>query len=213
MAGHDLEFEKPIVEIEKKIEELKSNDSKHKKEDVAKQLQGLESEAVRLKKTIYQNLTPWQKVQIARHSQRPYSLDYIKLLFSDFIDLHGDRHFSDDPSIVGGLAKFEGAPLMVIGQQKGRDTKENLYRNFGMPHPEGYRKALRLMKLAEKYSIPIVTFIDTPGAFPGVGAEERGQSEAIAVNLREMSVLRVPIVVVIIGEGGSGGAFSHGYGR
>ncbi len=164
------------------------------------------------RKKLVLNFSPWQKVQLARHPKRPYTLDYTGLIMKDFIELHGDRHFADDKSIVGGMAKFEGHTVMVIGHQKGRDTHDNLMRNFGMPHPEGYRKALRLMKMAEKFNISILSFIDTPGAFPGIGAEERGQSEAIAMNLFEMSQIRVPIIVIIVGEGGSGGALGIGVG-
>src|SRR5512136_1228969 len=207
MAAHYyLEFEKPIVELENKIEELTalSSDAVDLKAEVAK----LEKKAEKMREEIFSNLTRWQTAQVARHSSRPFTMDYIRLIFSDFIELHGDRCFGDDHAIVGGLAMLEDEPVMVIGHQKGRDTKEKVFRNFGMPHPEGYRKALRLMEMAERFKLPIVTLVDTPGAFPGIGAEERGQAEAIARNLREMSRLRVPIVVAVTGEGGSGGALA-----
>src|SRR5512136_1907888 len=205
MAAHYyLEFEKPIVELENKIEELTalSSDAVDLKAEVAK----LEKKAEKMREEIFSNLTRWQTAQVARHSSRPFTMDYIRLIFSDFIELHGDRCFGDDHAIVGGLAMLEDEPVMVIGHQKGRDTKEKVFRNFGMPHPEGYRKALRLMEMAERFRLPIITLVDTPGAFPGIGAEERGQAEAIARNLRDMSRLTVPIIVVITGEGGSGGA-------
>ena len=206
---HSLEFEKPIVELEKKIEELRSF-SPNGGTDEHSDLKKLHGKVSKLKEEIYSNLTPWQTTLVARHPDRPYSIDYIEKIFDGFIELHGDRYFGDDPSIVGGLATLQGRPVMVIGQQKGRTTKEKIFRNFGMPNPEGYRKALRLMHMAERFKLPIVTLIDTPGAFPGIGAEERGQAEAIARNLREMSILSVPIVSVIIGEGGSGGALALG---
>jgi acetyl-CoA carboxylase carboxyl transferase subunit alpha len=207
MAG--LIFEKPIAELEKKIQELKSFTS-DKKIDLSSEVKRLEQKLEDLKKEIYGNLTPWQRVQIARHPQRPYFLDYINTLMSDFIELHGDRSFADDSAIVGGLAKFEDKKIMVIGHQKGRDIKENLKRNFGCAHPEGYRKALRLMQTAHKFDLPVVIFIDTPGAYPGLGAEERGQAQAIALNLREMSSIAVPLLAIVIGEGGSGGALGIG---
>jgi acetyl-CoA carboxylase carboxyl transferase subunit alpha len=207
MAG--LIFEKPIAELEKKIQELKSFTS-DKKIDLSSEVKRLEQKLEDLKKEIYGNLTPWQRVQIARHPQRPYALDYINMLLSDFIELHGDRSFADDSAIVGGLAKFEDKKIMVIGHQKGRDIKENLKRNFGCAHPEGYRKALRLMQTAQKFDLPVVIFIDTPGAYPGLGAEERGQAQAIALNLREMSSIAVPLLAIVIGEGGSGGALGIG---
>jgi acetyl-CoA carboxylase carboxyl transferase subunit alpha len=200
-----LEFEKPIREIEEQIASLRAS-SEGAGMDVSKELASLEDKLEKTRRDVYGNLTPWQRVQLARHPRRPYSLDYIQLLFEDFQELHGDRLFMDDESTVGGTAMFEGNPVVVIGQQKGRDTKENLRRNFGCPNPEGYRKALRLMRLAERFGIPVVTLVDTPGAFPGIGSEERHVAEAIAVNLREMSQLRVPIVTFVIGEGGSGGA-------
>jgi len=208
----DLNFEKPIVDLEKQISELKSFASKGKI-GLDGEIKALEKKLNELRHGIYQSLTPWQRVQIARHPKRPYSLDYIALLMTDFVELHGDRYFRDDKAIITGFAKFDGGDsVAVIGHQKGRDTKENLLRNFGSAHPEGYRKAIRIMKLAEKFNHPILTFIDTPGAYPGVGAEERGQAHAIAYNLREMIDLAVPIVVVVIGEGGSGGALGIGVG-
>jgi len=200
-----LEFEKPIREIEDQIAQIRAS-SEGAGIDASKELASLEDKLEKTRREIYGNLTPWQRVQLARHPRRPYSLDYIQLLFDDFQELHGDRLFMDDESTVGGTAIFEGNPVVVIGQQKGRDTKENLRRNFGCPNPEGYRKALRLMRLAERFGLPVVTLVDTPGAFPGIGSEERHVAEAIAVNLREMSQLRVPIVTFVIGEGGSGGA-------
>jgi len=204
-----LDFEKPIIELEKKIQELKSFIS-HKKIDLSSEVKRLEEKLEYLKKDIYGNLNAWQRVQIARYPQRPYTLDYINLVLSDFLQLHGDRSFADDQAIVGGLAKLDNQKIMVIGHQKGRDTKENLKRNFGCAHPEGYRKALRLMQMAEKFNLPIVIFIDTPGAYPGIGAEERGQAQAIALNLREMIQVASPIITIIIGEGGSGGALGIG---
>jgi len=200
-----LDFEKPLQELELQLNSMiqKSEESNI---DLSEEIGSIERKIESTKKTIYSKLTPWQKVQLSRHPNRPYSLDYVERLFTDFQELHGDRIFGDDAAIVGGPALFEGHPIMVIGQQKGRDTKENLMRNFGCPHPEGYRKALRLMKMAEKFSMPIITLVDTPGAYPGIGAEERHVAEAIAVNLREMSTLQTPILTVVIGEGGSGGA-------
>jgi len=206
-----LDFERPVVELEKKIEELK-NLSASEKVDFSQEITSLEGKCEELKKEIFGNLTPWQRVQLARHPKRPYTLDYINLLMSDFVELRGDRNFADDRAIVGGVAKFENEMVVVIGHQKGRILQENMERNFGMPHPEGYRKALRIMKLAEKFSISVISFIDTPGAYPGIGAEERGQAEAIAQNLKTMSELKVPIIVVIVGEGGSGGALGIGVG-
>ena len=207
MAG--LDFEKPIIELEKKIQELKSFIS-DKRIDLSSELSRLEDKLEHLKKDTYSNLTAWQRVQLARHPQRPYTLDYIQMLLSDFIELHGDRAFSDDKAIVCGFAKFNNQKIVIIGHQKGRDTKENLKRNFGCAHPEGYRKALRVMQLAENFDLPIIVFIDTPGAYPGIGAEERGQSQAIALNLREMSQITVPIIAIVNGEGGSGGALGIG---
>jgi len=204
-----LEFEKPIIELEKKIQELRSFIS-DKKIDLTSEVKRLEDKLDHLKKDTYGNLTAWQKVQIARHPQRPYTLDYISMIMSDFVELYGDRGFADDKALVGGFARLDGQKLMVMGHQKGRDTKESLKRNFGCAHPEGYRKALRLMQLAEKFSLPIVIFIDTPGAYPGIGAEERGQAQAIAFNLREMINIAVPIISIVIGEGGSGGALGVG---
>ena len=205
-----LEFEKPVIELEKKLEELKSFSTSHKKVNLSSEISRLESKLDQLRKEIYSSLTPWQKVQITRHPQRPYTLDYISMIMSDFIELHGDRSFSDDNAMICGLAKLGNQKIAVIGQQKGRDIKENLKRNFGCAHPEGYRKALRVMQLAEAHSLPVVIFIDTPGAYPGVGAEERGQAQAIALNLREMTNIATPIMAVVIGEGGSGGALGVG---
>ncbi|HJV70239.1 acetyl-CoA carboxylase carboxyltransferase subunit alpha [Ideonella sp.] len=204
---HFLEFEQPIAELESKIEELRyvQNESAV---DISEEIERLDKKSLQLTKDIYTQLNPWQVTQIARHPQRPYTLDYVNEIFTEFQELHGDRAFADDLSIVGGLARFNGQACMVIGQQKGRDTKERGLRNFGMPRPEGYRKALRLMKLAEKFGLPVFTFVDTPGAYPGVGAEERGQSEAIGRNIFEMAQLEVPIITTIIGEGGSGGALA-----
>ncbi len=207
----DLPFEKPLVELRIKIEELKRF-TEEKGIDMSEEVATLESKAKALAETIYRDLKPWQKVQIARHPDRPTTLDYIRGLCTDFVELHGDRSFRDDPAIVGGVGRFDGYPITVIGTQKGRDTKENIYRNFGMAHPEGYRKALRLMKQAEKFGRPVLTFIDTAGAYPGIGGEERGQGEAVARNLIEMANLRVPIVCVVTGEGGSGGALGIGLG-
>ena len=202
-----LDFESPIAELEAKIEELRfvQDDSAV---DISEEIERLQKKSQSLLKDIYAKLTPWQVAQLARHPQRPYTLDYVNDIFTDFHELHGDRAFADDASIVGGLARFNGAPVMVLGHQKGRDTKERTARNFGMSKPEGYRKALRLIKLAEKFGLPVFTFVDTPGAYPGVDAEERGQSEAIGRNLAEMSHLKVPIIATIIGEGGSGGALA-----
>ena len=202
-----LEFEKPVLELEQKIQELREHATEHGV-GAEREIAELEKKAEGLRREIYAQLTRYQRVQIARHPKRPYSLDYIHACFSGFDELHGDRHFADDPAIVGGLAWLEKRAVMVIGQQKGRDTKENLLRRFGMPNPEGYRKALRLMQLANRFDVPIVTLVDTPGAYPGLGAEERGQAEAIAVNLREMATFEVPILTVVIGEGGSGGALA-----
>lgn len=199
-----LDFEQPIAELENKIEELRyvQNESAV---DISAEIEQLGKKSLQLTKDIYSHLTPWQITKIARHPERPYTLDYVREIFTDFVELHGDRHFADDQSIVGGLARFNGASCMVLGHQKGRDTKERGLRNFGMSKPEGYRKALRLMKLAEKFRIPVFTFVDTPGAYPGIDAEERGQSEAIGRNIFEMAQLEVPIISTIIGEGGSGG--------
>ena len=205
-----LDFEQPIAELEKRIEALQVSHDEHEAIDISKELDQLQKKQKKLLEDTYGKLNAWQISQVARHPQRPYTLDYIQYLFTDFEELHGDRAYADDPAIVGGIARFEGMPVMVIGHQKGRDVKERQYRNFGMPRPEGYRKALRLFKMAEKFSLPIITLIDTPGAYPGIGAEERGQSEAIARNLYVMSELKTPILGVIIGEGGSGGALALG---
>jgi acetyl-CoA carboxylase carboxyl transferase subunit alpha len=206
----ELEFEKPILELENRIAELRaSEDSVAARDEIAK----LEERLARQQQRVYSGLTAWQRTQIARHPKRPHTLDLVNLLLEDWVELHGDRVFGDDKAIVGGLARFEGEPVVVIGHQKGRDTRENIARNFGMPHPEGYRKALRLMQLAGKFGKPVITFIDTPGAYPGLGAEERGQAEAIARNLREMADLPVPIVCVVTGEGGSGGALAIAVGN
>lgn len=208
-SDFSLEFERPLIELEKRILELR-NFVGERQFDVSEEIAALEARAERLRDEIFRNLTPSQRYQLARHPGRPFALDYISYILTDFVELHGDRSFRDDPSIVGGIAFLDGIPVTVIGTQKGRDTKENIKRNFGMPYPEGYRKALRLMKQAEKFGRPIITLIDTPAAYPGSGAEERGQAEAIAVNLREMSMLRVPVVAAVTGEGGSGGALALG---
>jgi acetyl-CoA carboxylase carboxyl transferase subunit alpha len=202
-----LDFEQSIAELESKIETLRfaQDDSAV---DITQEIDQLAQKSASLTKELYAKLSPWQISQVARHPQRPYTLDYLSLIFTDFVELHGDRAFADDHAIVGGLARFNGQPVMVIGHQKGRDTKEKIFRNFGMPRPEGYRKALRLMKLAEKFGLPVMTFVDTPGAYPGIDAEERGQSEAIGRNLYVMAELKVPVIVTIIGEGGSGGALA-----
>jgi acetyl-CoA carboxylase carboxyl transferase subunit alpha len=206
----ELEFEKPVLELENRIAELRAaEDPLVVRDEVGK----LEERLRRLQQRVYGRLTAWQRAQIARHPKRPHTLDFVRLLFDDFVELHGDRLFGDDAAIVGGLAAFEGDPVVVIGHQKGRDTRENIARNFGMPHPEGYRKALRLMQLAARFGRPILTLIDTPGAYPGLGAEERGQAEAVARNLREMAGLQTPIVCVVTGEGGSGGALAIGVGN
>lgn len=206
-----LDFERPIADLEAKIQELRYVSSDNEL-NLNGEIARLEARSRTLTKSIFANLKPWQIAQLARHPQRPYTLDYVAKLFTDFEEFHGDRTFGDDAAIVGGVARFDGIPVMVIGHQKGRDTKEKVKRNFGMPRPEGYRKALRLMKMAERFKLPLLTFIDTPGAFPGIDAEERGQSEAIARNLFEMSQLRTPIICTIIGEGGSGGALAIGVG-
>jgi acetyl-CoA carboxylase carboxyl transferase subunit alpha len=207
MKATFLDFEQPIAELEARIDELRfvQDDSAV---DISEEISRLQKKSQALTKEIYSKLSPWQVAQVARHPQRPYTLDYVGALFADFQELHGDRSFADDPSIVGGLARFNGQPMMVIGHQKGRDTKEKIHRNFGMPRPEGYRKAMRLMRLAERFGLPVLTFVDTPGAYPGIGAEERGQAEAIGRNLYVMAELRVPVVSTIIGEGGSGGALA-----
>jgi len=205
MATYTLDFERPLLEIEKQIEELRKNGG-----DRPADLVPLEQKLAELRAEIYRKLTPMQRVQVARHPRRPYTLDYLQTICTDFVELHGDRLFRDDPAMVGGWARLDGASVMVIGHQKGRDTKENLKRNFGMAHPEGYRKAMRLMRLAEKFHAPVITLVDTPGAYPGLGAEERGQAEAIARNLLVMASLRTPIITAVIGEGGSGGALAVG---
>src|ERR1022692_1100662 len=209
MAMNFLDFEKPIAEVEAKIEELKFLGD-GKSDDITQEINKLQEKSKALTNSIFASLTPWQITQLARHPQRPYTLDYVSMIFTDWHELHGDRMYSDDLAIVGGLARLEGLPVMLIGQQKGRDTKERVRRNYGMPKPEGYRKALRLMRMAERFRIPLITLIDTPGAYPGIGSEERGQSEAIARNLFEMSNLAAPILSVVIGEGGSGGALAIG---
>lgn len=210
--AYELEFEKPLVELRKKISELKEF-TKHRDVDFSDEINKLEARLEKLENDIYANLSPWDRVQIARHPNRPTTLDYIERLFTNFFECHGDRCFGDDEAIVGGIAKYRGLPVTVIGHQRGKDTKENIRRNFGMPHPEGYRKALRLMKQAEKFGRPIICFIDTKGAYPGKEAEERGQSEAIARNLFEMAGLTVPVICIVIGEGGSGGALALGVGN
>ncbi|MCA1933258.1 MAG: acetyl-CoA carboxylase carboxyltransferase subunit alpha [Calditerrivibrio sp.] len=212
MAIQPLEFEVPIYELEKKLEELKGI-SELVDKDIENKIYKLEERIQKVKSNIYRNLSPSQKVLVARHPNRPYTLDYIGAIFEDFVELHGDRLYMDDPAIVAGIGKFDGEPCMIVGHQKGRNTKENIYRNFGMPNPEGYRKALRLFKMAEKFNRPIFTFVDTPGAYPGIGAEERGQAEAIARNLLEMAGLKVPMITVITGEGGSGGALAIAMGN
>ncbi|MBW2476219.1 MAG: acetyl-CoA carboxylase carboxyltransferase subunit alpha [Deltaproteobacteria bacterium] len=206
-----LDFEKPLVDLEQKIRELRdySTDSV----DFSSEIKKLEKKADKLRAEIFSNLSRWQRTQLARHQNRPYTLDYIKNIFTDWFEVHGDRNYRDDPALVCGFARLDGQPCAVIGHQKGRDTKEKVYRNFGMPNPEGYRKALRVMQMAEQFGLPVFTFVDTPGAFPGIGAEERGQAEAIARNLREMAALKVPIIVTITGEGGSGGALAIAVGN
>ena len=210
MTLHYLEFEKPLQQLASKVEELEQAHKNNPKLNILKEVKQLQNKTDDLLHEIYDQLTPWQISQISRHPQRPYTSDYIEHIFTNFQELHGDRAFADDPAIIGGLADFEGEPVMVVGQQKGRDTKERQYRNFGMPRPEGYRKALRLFRLAEKFNLPLITLIDTPGAYPGIGAEERGQSEAIAKNLYAMTELKTPSIGVVIGEGGSGGALALG---
>ena len=204
-----LDFEQPIVELEEKLEELRRVGTDNEI-DIQKEIDRLQEKSLTLTESIFSKLSDWQISKLSRHPKRPYSLDYIDGVLDGFVELHGDRHYADDAAIVGGLARLDGLPVMVIGHQKGRDTKEKLKRNFGMPRPEGYRKALRLMQMAERFNLPIITFIDTPGAYPGIGAEERGQSEAIARNLFEMSKLKTPIISIVIGEGGSGGALALG---
>lgn len=211
MNGQFLDFERPIVELERKISDMRDF-ATEERVDFAEEIKALERKLKKLQTEIYSKLTPWQRVQLARHPLRPHSLDYITLMAKDFVELHGDRNFADDKAVVGGFAKINGKPVLIVGQQKGRDTKMKLSRNFGMMHPEGYRKALRLMQLSAKFEKPIIILIDTPGAYPGIGAEERGQAEAIARNLKEMSSLPVPIIINIIGEGASGGALGIGVG-
>lgn len=212
MAYQGLDFEKPIYELERRIKELKQM-SEQGNLDFFDEIKKLEKKAKKQIREIHSKLNRWQRTLLARHPERPYTMDYINYMMTDFVELHGDRSFADDHSLVGGIAKLDGIRVVVLGQQKGRDTKEKIYRNFGMAHPEGYRKALRLMKLAEKFNKPVITLVDTPGAFPGIGAEERGQAEAIARNLREMADLKVPIIVAVVGEGGSGGALAIGVGN
>ncbi len=209
MNGYRYDFEKPIAELEHRLQEAQKASARERNPEAVKTLT---VQLEQLKRKVYGNLTPWQRVQLARHPQRPYTLDYIGLLLTDFVQIHGDRLFGDDRALVGGFAKFEGRSCLVLGHQKGRDTKENLMRNFGSAHPEGYRKAMRFMLMAQKFHLPVVIFIDTPGAYPGVGAEERGQAHSIAYNMREMAALRVPIYLCVIGEGGSGGALGIGVG-
>lgn len=206
-----LDFEKPIADLETKIGELREYSTDNV--DFSSEIKKLEKKADKLKREIYTNLTRWQRTQLARHSNRPYTLDYIDHIFTDWNEIHGDRNFRDDPALICGFARIDGKPCCVIGHQKGRNTKEKVHRNFGMPNPEGYRKALRVMQMAEQFGLPIFTFVDTPGAFPGIGAEERGQAEAIARNLREMAMLRVPVIVTVTGEGGSGGALAIAVGN
>jgi acetyl-CoA carboxylase carboxyl transferase subunit alpha len=206
-----LDFEKPLVELEQKLNELRGYSTDEV--DFSNEIQRLEKKAEKLRREIFSNLDRWQLTQLARHVNRPFTLDFVKHIFTDWFEVHGDRNFRDDPALVCGFARFEGEPCAVIGHQKGRDTKEKVYRNFGMPNPEGYRKALRVMQMAEQFGLPIFTFVDTPGAFPGIGAEERGQAEAIARNLREMAALKVPVIVTVAGEGGSGGALAVAVGN
>ncbi len=206
-----LDFEKPLADMQTKISELRDYSTDNV--DFTSEIQKFEKKAERLKKEIYANLSRWQRTQLARHADRPYTLDYIEKIFTDWVEIHGDRNFRDDPALVCGFARIDGEPCCVIGHQKGRNTKEKVHRNFGMPNPEGYRKALRVMQLAEQFRLPIFTFVDTPGAFPGIGAEERGQAEAIARNLREMATLTVPVIVTVTGEGGSGGALAIAVGN
>ncbi|MBI4355254.1 MAG: acetyl-CoA carboxylase carboxyltransferase subunit alpha [Candidatus Omnitrophica bacterium] len=211
MQATPLDFEKPVVELEARIQEMKKL-SAGGKVSLQPEIAALEEKLAQLRHELYSGLTPWQRVQLARHPQRPYTLDYIRATMTDFVELHGDRLYGDDKALIGGMAKLDGRPVMVLGHQKGRDTKENLMRNFGSAHPEGYRKALRLMRLAAKFHLPLLIFIDTPGAYPGIGAEERGQAHSIAYNLREMVQVAVPILCMVIGEGGSGGALGIGIG-
>lgn len=209
MALHPLDFEKPILELQRRLEEIREHSDRHDV-DLDSEVEAMEAKINATRREIYENLTAWQRVQIARHVQRPFALDYIERCFTDWVELHGDRLFADDKAMPSGMAKFDGRPCVIVTHQKGRNTKENVMRNFGCAHPEGYRKALRLMRLAEKFGMPVISLIDTPGAFPGIGSEERHIAEAIAVNLREMMHLRVPILAAVIGEGGSGGALGIG---
>lgn len=209
--GFALDFERPILELEQKVQELKRLPASQAI-NMEREIRQLEEKLAEARRKVYQELTPWQRVQLARHPKRPYTLDYVERILTDFLELHGDRLFSDDKALIGGLAKLGQTRVMLVGHQKGKDTKENLYRNFGSAHPEGYRKAIRLMQMAGKFHLPVLTFIDTPGAYPGVGAEERGQAQAIAYNLREMARLPVPVICTVIGEGGSGGALGIGVG-
>jgi acetyl-CoA carboxylase carboxyl transferase subunit alpha len=209
MPTYTLEFEKPLRELSAQLDQLRQRSLEHNL-DLSQEVTAIERKIEATQREIYSSLTPWQRVQIARHPKRPYALDYVRILFEDFQELHGDRQYNDDRALIGGTAFFQGRSIMVIAQQKGRDTKENIQRNFGMPQPEGYRKALRLMRLAEKFGLPVITFVDTPGAYPGIESEERHVSEAIAVNLREMAMLKVPSIAVVVGEGGSGGALGIG---
>lgn len=211
MNGSGLDFEKPIIELEKKIEELEAFTSGQKLE-FKDEIKKLQEKLEKVKQDVFENLTSWQRVQIARHPKRPYTLDYVNAIMTDFTEIHGDRLFSDDKALIAGFAKIDDIKIAIVGHQKGRDTKENLMRNFGSAHPEGYRKAIRVMKMAEKFALPIISFIDTPGAYPGIGAEERGQAQAIAYNLAEMIKIKVPIIIIVIGEGGSGGALGIGIG-
>lgn len=208
MTADPSQFEEPILRIRRQIEELSGQDEPARQAEIAE----LEAKLTKVAHEIYSNLTPWQKTLVARHPQRPYTLDFIAMMFEEWTEVHGDRKFADDPAVVTGFARFRGQPCCVVGHQKGRNTKEKIVRNFGQPRPEGFRKALRVMKLAEKFKLPVISFVDTQGAYPGVGAEERGQAEAIAVNLREMAALTVPVIVIVIGEGGSGGALALGVG-
>lgn len=211
VTGFTLDFERPILELEQKIQELRKLPAS-KAVNMEREIKQLEGKLSQARQKVYESLTPWQRVQLARHPKRPYTLDYLSKIMTDFMELHGDRLYADDKALIGGLARFEGICVMVVGHQKGKDTKENLYRNFGSAHPEGYRKAIRLMQMAGKFHLPVLAFIDTPGAYPGMGAEERGQAQAIAYNLREMARLPIPIVCTVIGEGGSGGALGIGVG-
>ncbi len=212
MAGYYLDFERPAADLDRRIDELKRRAEGSSDESTLREIAELEEKARTLRKKIFAGLSPWQRCQTARHPDRPYTLDYIRMGFEDFVELHGDRRYGDDPAVVAGFARLDGRPVAVVGHQKGRDTRDRIRRNFGQPHPEGYRKALRIIKLAERMGLPVVTLIDTPGAYPGIGAEQRGQGEAIALNLEELARIKVPVVSVVIGEGGSGGALALGVG-